>query len=48
MSEDNFEEIVAKYVELNIVYPFMDGNGRSMRIWLDMVLKVRLQRVVNW
>jgi cell filamentation protein len=48
MSEDNFEEIIAKYVELNIAHPFMEGNGRSMRIWLDMVLKERLQRVVNW
>jgi len=48
MSEDNFEEIIAKYVELNIAHPFMEGNGRSMRIWLDMVLKVRLERVVNW
>jgi cell filamentation protein len=48
MSEDNFEEIIAKYVELNIAHPFMEGNGRSMRIWLDMLLKVRLERVVNW
>jgi cell filamentation protein len=48
MSEDNFEEIIAKYVELNIAHPFMEGNGRSMRIWLDMVLKKRLQRVVDW
>jgi cell filamentation protein len=48
MSEDSFEAIVAKYVELNIAHPFMEGNGRSMRIWLDIVLKERLQRVVNW
>jgi len=48
MSEDNFEEIVAKYVEMNIAHPFMEGNGRSMRIWLDMILKSRVQKVVNW
>jgi len=48
MSEDNFEEIVAKYVEMNIAHPFMEGNGRSMRIWLDMILKARIQKVVNW
>jgi cell filamentation protein len=48
MSEDSFDEIIAKYVEMNIAHPFMEGNGRSMRIWLDMVLKERLQRVVNW
>jgi len=48
MSEDNFEKIIAKYVELNIAHPFMEGNGRSMRIWLDMVLKERLKRVINW
>jgi len=48
MSEDTFEEIIAKYVEMNIAHPFMEGNGRSMRIWLDMILKARLQKVVNW
>ncbi len=48
MSEGNFEEIIAKYVEMNIAHPFMEGNGRTMRIWLDMILKNRLQRVVNW
>jgi cell filamentation protein len=48
MSEDNFEDIIAKYVEMNIAHPFMEGNGRSMRIWLDMILKERLQKVVNW
>ena len=48
MSESGFEEIISKYVEMNIAHPFMEGNGRSMRIWLDMVLKERLQRVVNW
>jgi len=48
MPENNFEEIIAKYVEMNIAHPFMEGNGRSMRIWLDMILKKRLNYVVNW
>ncbi len=48
MAETAFEEIVAKYVEMNIAHPFMEGNGRSMRIWLDMILKKRLGKVVNW
>lgn len=48
MSEGTFDEIVAKYVEMNIAHPFMEGNGRTMRIWLDMILKKRLGRVVDW
>jgi len=48
MPENNFQEIIAKYVEMNIAHPFMEGNGRSMRIWLDMILKNRLNKVVNW
>ena len=48
MPEDTFEEIVAKYVEMNIAHPFMEGNGRTMRIWLDMLLKTKLKKVVNW
>ena len=48
MPENNFQEIIAKYVEMNIAHPFMEGNGRSMRIWLDMILKNRLHKVVNW
>lgn len=48
MSEHNFEEIIAKYVEMNIAHPFLEGNGRPMRIWLDMILKNRLGKVVNW
>ncbi len=48
MSEESFEDIVAKYVEMNIAHPFMEGNGRSMRIWLDLMLKKRLEKVVNW
>ncbi|MBU1657714.1 Fic/DOC family protein [bacterium] len=48
MSENSFEEIIAKYVEMNIAHPFMEGNGRTMRIWLDMVLKKNLKKVLNW
>lgn len=48
MPENNFEEIIAKYVEMNIAHPFMEGNGRTMRIWLDMLLKFRLEKLVNW
>lgn len=48
MSESTFEEIIAKYVEMNIAHPFMEGNGRSTRIWLDMILKKNLGKVVNW
>jgi cell filamentation protein len=48
MPENTFEEIISKYVEMNIAHPFMEGNGRTMRIWLDMMLKSRLNKVVNW
>lgn len=48
MTENNFEEIIAKYVEINIAHPFLEGNGRSMRIWLDMILRSRIGMVVNW
>lgn len=48
MPENSFEEIVAKYIEMNIAHPFMEGNGRTMRIWLDMILKSKLKKVVNW
>ncbi len=48
MPENNFEEIIAKYVEMNIAHPFMEGNGRTMRIWLDLILKTKLQKMVNW
>lgn len=48
MPETSFEEIIAKYVEMNIAHPFMEGNGRTMRIWLDMILKKQLKKVVNW
>ena len=48
MPENTMEEIIAKYVEMNIAHPFIEGNGRTMRIWLDMLLKSRLKKVVNW
>ena len=48
MPQNNFEEIIAKYVEMNIAHPFMEGNGRTMRIWLDMILKAKLKKLVNW
>jgi cell filamentation protein len=48
MSEHSFEDIIAKYVEMNIAHPFMEGNGRTMRIWLDLMLKNSLNKVVNW
>ena len=48
MPETTFEEIIAKYVEMNIAHPFLEGNGRATRIWLDMVLKKNLRRVVDW
>ncbi len=48
MPETSFEEIIAKYVEMNIAHPFREGNGRATRIWLDMILKKNLQMVVDW
>ncbi|MBR3721317.1 MAG: Fic family protein [Selenomonadaceae bacterium] len=48
MPEQDFSEIIAKYVEMNVAHPFMEGNGRAMRIWLDQMLKRRLSRVVSW
>ena len=48
MPENTFEEIIAKYVEMNVAHPFMEGNGRSTRIWLDMILKKNLGMVVEW
>ena len=48
MSEDTFEDIIKKYVEMNVAHPFMEGNGRSTRIWLDMILKKNLKKVVDW
>ncbi len=48
MPENTFEEIVAKYVEMNIAHPFMEGNGRSTRIWLDLIFKKILGKCVDW
>lgn len=48
MPENTFEEIIARYVEMNVAHPFMEGNGRATRIWLDMMLKKHLHKVVNW
>lgn len=48
MPETDFERIIAKYVEMNIAHPFMEGNGRAMRIWLDAMLKRALRKVVDW
>lgn len=48
MPESSFDEIVNKYVEMNIAHPFMEGNGRSTRIWLDMILKHSLKQCVDW
>lgn len=48
MPQSNFDEIVEKYVEINIAHPFRDGNGRSTRIWLDHILKTEIGKVVDW
>jgi len=48
MPENTFDEIADKYVEMNIAHPFMEGNGRSTRIWLDLILKKRLKKCVDW
>jgi cell filamentation protein len=48
LPENTFEKIISKYVEMNIALPFMEGNGRAMRIWLDMMLKGNLKKLVNW
>jgi len=48
MPQSNFDEIVEKYVEMNIAHPFREGNGRSTRIWLDLIFKKELGKVVDW
>lgn len=48
MPEESFDEIADKYVEMNVAHPFREGNGRSMRIWLDVILKAEIGRVVDW
>lgn len=48
MPQKNFDEIVEKYVEMNIAHPFREGNGRVTRIWLDLILKKELKKVIDW
>lgn len=48
MPQNNFVAIVEKYVEMNVAHPFREGNGRSMRLWLDHIFKAELRRVVDW
>lgn len=48
MPQSNFDEIIEKYVEMNIAHPFREGNGRSMRIWLDAILKAEIGKVIDW
>ena len=48
MPQSNFDEIIEKYVEMNVAHPFREGNGRSTRIWLDLILKKELGKVVDW
>jgi cell filamentation protein len=48
MPQSTFDEILEKYVEMNIAHPFREGNGRSTRIWLDQILKYELKQVVDW
>lgn len=48
MPQSNFDEIINKYVEMNIAHPFREGNGRSTRIWLDMILKKEIGKVIDW
>ena len=48
MPQSNFDEIIDKYVEMNVAHPFREGNGRSTRIWLDLILKKEIGKVVDW
>ena len=48
MSQKTFDDIIKKYIEMNIAHPFREGNGRSTRIWLDMILKKEINKVVDW
>ena len=48
MPQSNFDEIIEKYVEMNIAHPFREGNGRSTRIWLDVILKKEINKVIDW
>lgn len=48
MPQDNFDDIIKKYVEMNVAHPFREGNGRSTRIWLDLILKKEIGKVIDW
>lgn len=48
MPQNTYDEIIEKYVEMNVAHPFREGNGRSARIWLDMILKKELNKVIDW
>lgn len=48
MPQSNFEQIIEKYVEMNVAHPFREGNGRATRIWLDLILKKELKQVIDW
>ena len=48
MPQDTYEHIIEKYVEINVAHPFREGNGRSMRIWLDLILKKEIKKVIDW
>lgn len=48
LPDSTFEEIIAKYVEMNIAHPFLEGNGRSTRIWLDLILRKKIKKCVDW
>ena len=48
MPQGNFDQIIEKYVEMNIAHPFREGNGRATRIWLDLILKKELKQVIDW
>ena len=48
MPQNNFDQIIEKYVEMNVAHPFREGNGRATRIWLDLILKKEIQQVVDW
>jgi len=48
MPQGNFDEIIDKYTEMNIAHPFREGNGRAMRIWLDLILKKEIKKIVDW
>lgn len=48
MPENSFDQIIEKYVEMNVAHPFIEGNGRASRIWLDLILKKNLNKCIDW